>query len=103
MTQSNQNNDLPKPSYSNLEIVNMVVMALTKGNADSSDPIIVKSWQALDDAWRRGRKEGYKAGYEQGYDAAKAEAMTAEEAAAAAAHHVIDGLCRTICKKARHD
>ncbi|HEY4697095.1 MAG: hypothetical protein A3J49_03305 [Gallionellales bacterium RIFCSPHIGHO2_02_FULL_57_16] len=100
MTQPNQSNDLPKPTYSNLEIVNMVILALAYGSPDKvkgkfEDSIIVRSWKALEDTFENGRKHGY----EQGYRAAKAEAMAAEDAAGAATYQVIEGLCRTVWKR----
>jgi hypothetical protein len=92
-------------TYSNLEIVNLVMLALAYGNPEAlgvtpAASIVVRSWKALDDTFKNGRKQGYEQGYEDGCHAAKEEAMTAEEAAAAASHQVIEGLCRTVWKKA---
>ncbi|MDH4234802.1 MAG: hypothetical protein OEV15_06680 [Gallionella sp.] len=93
-------NDMPKPTYNNLEIVNLVILALAYGSPDGvkgkiGDSIIVRSWKALEDTFENGRRRGY----EQGYNAAKAEAMAAEDATGAAAHQVIEGLCRTVWKR----
>lgn len=100
MTQPDKSNDLPKPSYSNLEIVNLVILSLAYGSPEvckgkPGDSIIFRSWKALEDTFENGRKRGY----EQGYNAAKAEAMAAEDAAGAATHQVIEGLCRTVWKR----
>jgi hypothetical protein len=94
-----------KPSYSNLEILNLVIMALAYGSPDKvkemegGGTIIMRSWQALDETFEKGYKQGRERGYEEGYHAAKAEMQTAEEAAEAAAHQVIEGLCKTVWKK----
>lgn len=72
-------------SISNVEIVNLVVMALLNGCADNSDPIVAKSWVALDDAFKRGREHGYEEGYRAG--------LVAAEQAETAAVLVIEGMC----------
>lgn len=97
ITQSDKRNNLPKPSYSNLEIVNLVILSLAYGSPEvckgkPGDSIVFRSWKALEDTFENGRKYGY----EQGLRAAKAEAMAAEDAAGAAAYQVIKGLCRTV-------
>lgn len=102
MTHPDQSNDLPKPSYSNLEIVNLVILSLAYGSPEVckgkfGDSIICRSWKALEDTFENGRKYGY----EQGLRAAKAEAMAAEDVAGAAAHQVIEGLCRTVWKRVK--
>lgn len=91
--------DTPKPTYSNLEIVNLVILSLAYGSPEvckdkPGDSIIFRSWKALEDTFENGRKHGY----EQGLRAAKAEAMAAEDAAGAVAHQVIEGICRTVWK-----
>jgi flagellar biosynthesis/type III secretory pathway protein FliH len=104
VTQPTTNNDLPKPTYSNLEIVNMMIVALAKGSPDAvkgefEDSIIVRSWKAMDDTFRNGYKQGREKGYREGYNAARAELMAEEEAAEAAAHQVIEGLCQVVWKQ----
>jgi len=75
-------------AYSNIEILNLVVMALMNGRDNDSDPIIAKSWTALDDAFERGRRQGYKEGFNAGLSAAGQS-----EAAAA---RVIETICRRV-------
>lgn len=93
-----------KPSYSNIEILNLLVMALAYGCPDKvkemegGGTIIMRSWKALDETFEKGYKQGRERGYQEGYNAAKAEMQTAEELAETAAHQVIEGLCRTVWK-----
>ena len=95
MSQAATNNELPKPTYSNLEIVNLVILALAYGcpevvKGKLGDSIVIRSWKALEDTFENGRQ----CGYEQGLRAAKAEAMAAEDAASAVMHEVIEGIYR---------
>ena len=75
-------------SISNVEIVNLVVMALLNGCTDNSDPIVAKSWVALDDAFKRGHKQGYEEGYQAG--------LVAAGQAETAAVLVIEGMCHRV-------
>lgn len=90
-----------KRSYSNIEIVNLVILSLAYGCPDKvkemeGGTIIMRSWKALDETFEKGYKQGKERGYQEGYSAAKAEMQTAEEAAEAEANQVIEGLCKTV-------
>lgn len=93
-----------KRSYSNVEIVNLVTLALAYGCPDKvkdmqGGTIIMRSWKALDDTFERGCKHGHERGYQEGYNTARTEMMAAEEKADAATHEVIEGLCKTVWTK----
>lgn len=93
-----------KRSYSNIEIVNLVVLALGYGCPDKvkemeGGTIIMRSWKALDETFEKGYKQGRERGYQEGYNTAKAETLAADEAAEVAAHEVIEGICNTVWKR----
>jgi len=54
--------------YTNMEIVNLVIVALTYGRANIhiSDPVISASWRALDNTFQNGYDKGFKAGHRAG-------------------------------------
>lgn len=70
--------------YTNTEIVHLVILALTYGLDEKSDPIIRRSWKALDDTF----DNGYQKGYKEGCRAGKSETAMAE----VSAERVIKGL-----------
>jgi flagellar biosynthesis/type III secretory pathway protein FliH len=75
-------------TYTNMEILNLVAVALAYNCNDATDPIIRASNEALHSSWVNGRKHGYEEGYRAGQAAdAKAEAT---------AKQVIEGLCRRV-------
>lgn len=94
----------PSPSYSNMEILNLVILSLAYGSPDAvkdmqGGTIIMRSWKALDDTFQNAFKQGKEAGYREGYNAARTERMDAEEQAEVATHQVIEGLCSVVWKR----
>lgn len=73
-------------SYTNIEIVNLVAVALAYGLDSTSDPVITRSWRALDDTFHNGHKRGYEEGYNAG--------LIAAGHAEVAATHIIEGIAR---------
>lgn len=91
-------------SYSNMEILNLVILSLAYGSPDAvkdmhGGTIIMRSWKALDDTYQNAFKQGKEAGYREGYNAARTEIMDAEKRAEAATHKVIEGLCGVAWKQ----
>lgn len=82
-----------KHTFTNIEVLDLVRMALMKGCADGmTDPIIPESWIALEHQFEAGRKRGYEVGRREGYE----EGLAAAGMAEAAAICVIDGVFRRL-------
>ena len=55
------------PSYSNMEILNLVILSLAYGSPDAvkdmqGGTIVMRSWKALDETFQKAFKQGKQAG-----------------------------------------
>lgn len=89
-----------KRSYSNIEIVNLVILSLAYGCPDAvkdmeGGTIIMRSWKALDETFEKAYKQGRERGYQEGYNASQAEIQKENELSKMQTHQVIEGICCT--------
>lgn len=68
--------DAEKPTSRNT--LDLLCVALAR-LADSTDPVIIESWRALDRQFKSGEQHGFKLGYEAGLQAAQTLALDSEE------------------------
>lgn len=73
-----------KRSYSNIEIVNLVILSLAYGCPEAvkdmeGGTIIMRSWKALDETFEKAYKQGRERGYQEGYSAFEAKLQKENE------------------------